>query len=95
MKIKKGLSMWITGAVWILVFAFNISQVGAGQEKRIDLVWGVKIPLRDGVKLNATIYKPKEMKEPLPVIFTLTPYIGFLSQSREVLFGEWICICAG
>jgi hypothetical protein len=25
---------------------------------RIDLHWGVKIPLRDGVKLNATGYTP-------------------------------------
>ncbi len=46
------------------------------EETEVDLIWGVKIPMRDGVQLNATVYKPKEMAEPLPVIFTLTPYIS-------------------
>lgn len=32
--------------------------------------------LRDGVKLNATVYKPREQKQPLPCVFTLTPYIS-------------------
>jgi hypothetical protein len=40
----------------------------------VDIVWGVKIPLRDGVRLNAVVIKPKEMKEPPPTIFALTPY---------------------
>ena len=26
-------------------------------EKGVDLTWGMKIPLRDGVKLNATLYR--------------------------------------
>jgi putative CocE/NonD family hydrolase len=43
--------------------------------KNIDFMWGVKIPMGDGVRLNATIYKPKA-SEPTPVIFTLTPYIS-------------------
>lgn len=36
--------------------------------------WGVKIPMRDGVQLNATLYLPKEKAAPVrtPVIFTLT-----------------------
>ena len=42
----------------------------------IDLQWGVKIPLRDGVKLNATLYRPHDQKEPLPCILTLTPYVA-------------------
>lgn len=45
-------------------------------EKQVDLLWGVKIPMRDGVKLDATVYKPHEQKQPLPVVFTLTPYIA-------------------
>jgi uncharacterized protein len=45
-------------------------------QKHVNFSWAVKIPARDGVKLNATVYKPKEMKEALPVIFTFTPYIG-------------------
>ena len=27
--------------------------------KAVDFTWGVKIPMRDGVKLNATVYRPK------------------------------------
>ncbi len=42
----------------------------------IEILSGVKIKLRDVVQLNATIYKPNEQKELLPIIFTLTPYIS-------------------
>ena len=28
----------------------------------VKFQWGVKIPLRDGVKLNATVYTPREQK---------------------------------
>ena len=42
-------------------------------DKEVDLTWGVKIPLRDDVKLNATVYRPHGVKEPVPAIFTLTP----------------------
>lgn len=41
-----------------------------------DLRWGVKIPMRDKVELNATLYLPKTADGSLPrmpVIFTLTP----------------------
>jgi len=53
-----------------------------------DLQWGVKIPLRDGVRLNATIYRPHEQKDPLPVIFTLTPYIGDTYLERATYFSQ-------
>lgn len=46
----------------------------AGSASEIDMLWGVKVPLRDGVRLNATVFKPKGQTGPLPVIFTLTPY---------------------
>lgn len=42
----------------------------------VDFRWGAKIPLRDGVKLNATLYRPQEQKEPLPCIFTIDPYVA-------------------
>jgi hypothetical protein len=40
--------------------------------------WGVKIPMRDGVELNTTLYLPKEKQAPArtPVIFTLTHYLS-------------------
>jgi len=27
----------------------------------VDIMWGVKIPLRDGVRLNAVVIKPSEV----------------------------------
>jgi len=65
----------------------------------IDFLWGVKIPLRDGVHLNATIYKPLAVattcfppcfpvSEPLPVIFTLTPYISDSYHERAMYFSQ-------
>jgi putative CocE/NonD family hydrolase len=43
---------------------------------KIDFHWGVKIPMRDGIKLNGTLYTPKDQKGPAPCILTLTPYIS-------------------
>ena len=53
----------------------------------IELVWGVKIRLRDGVDLNATVYKPKT-DERLPVIFTLTPYTADNYHDRAFYFAQ-------
>ncbi len=54
----------------------------------VDLLWAVKIPLRDGVRLNATVYKPAETKGPLPAIFTLTPYIADSYHDRAMYFAQ-------
>jgi len=54
----------------------------------IDILFGTKIKLRDGVQLNATIYKPHEQKESLPVIFTLTPYISDSYHARGKYFAR-------
>jgi putative CocE/NonD family hydrolase len=59
-----------------------------GLPAEVDLRWGVKIPLRDGVHLNATVYQPKGQKEPLPVVFTLTPYIGDTYHERAMYFAR-------
>jgi putative CocE/NonD family hydrolase len=53
---------------------------------KVDWQWGVKIPLRDGVRLNATLYKPAAQKEPRPCLFTLTPYIGQSYHDRGMYF---------
>jgi uncharacterized protein len=54
----------------------------------IEWMWGVKIPMRDGVKLNATVYLPEPHPEPLPVIFTLTPYISDSYHPRAYYFSQ-------
>ncbi len=53
----------------------------------VDLAWGVGIPLRDGVHLNATLYRPKE-SEATPAIFTLTPYIADTYHERAIYFAK-------
>ncbi len=56
-----------------------------------DLRWGVKIPMRDKVELNATLYLPK-MRDgsppKTPVIFTLTPYISDTYHARAAYFAS-------
>ncbi len=44
--------------------------------------------MRDGVKLNATVYRPKDQKEALPVIFELTPYISDTYHNRAYYFAQ-------
>ncbi len=53
---------------------------------RVQMQWGVRIPLTDGVHLNATLYLPHGHKEPTPVIFTLTPYIGQTYHDQALYF---------
>jgi uncharacterized protein len=53
-----------------------------------DMRWAVKIPMRDGVSLNATAFLPHAQKEPLPVIFTFTPYIGDSYMDRAMYFAQ-------
>src|SRR5438132_5382375 len=73
------------------IFALLIG-TGLAQPARaardIDFLWGVKVPMRDGVKLNATVYRPKEMKGPLPVVFTLTPYLADTYHERALYFAR-------
>src|SRR5277367_3197692 len=53
-----------------------------------DMRWAVKIPMRDGVTLNATIFQPHAQKDPLPIIFTFTPYIGDSYTDRAMYFAQ-------
>ncbi len=59
-------------------------------EKKYDVhvQWGVKIPMRDGVHLNATFYTPKDLKEPRPAIFSLTPYIAVGDHGDAIFLAE-------
>jgi putative CocE/NonD family hydrolase len=80
-------------AGWALPFLLgtvmaSAQQKPAAEEPTIDMQWAVKIPARDGVKLNATVFTPHDQKEPLPVIFTFTPYIGDSYTDRAVYFAK-------
>ena len=56
-----------------------------------DVRWGVKIPMRDKVELNATVYLPKTPDGSVPktpVVFTLTPYISDTYHPRAAYFAS-------
>jgi putative CocE/NonD family hydrolase len=71
---------------WLALVLFNLAAPAWAEE--IDLTWGVRIPLRDGVHLNATVYRPKDAPGPLPAIFTLTPYIADSYHERALYFAR-------
>jgi len=62
--------------------------VALDQSKQLDMMWGVKIPMRDGSLLNATIFKPKNADHKVPAIFTLTPYISDTYHERGIYFAQ-------
>src|SRR5215469_12902821 len=71
---------------WVAVPGDAAEDQPKSASRDVDMTWGVKIPLRDGVKLNATVYRPHGQKEALPVVFTLTPYIGDSYTDRATYF---------
>ena len=75
--------------VWCSVLlGLLFGSVPSAQTPSVDLIWGLKIPLRDGVRLNGTVYKPAGQTSPLPVIFTLTPYIADSYHDRAMYFAR-------
>ena len=80
----------LTSLVLILAGLCAFAQAGKKPETSpdVDLLWGVKLLLRDGTHLNATVYKPHDQKSPLPVIFELTPYISDTYHARGYYFAQ-------
>jgi uncharacterized protein len=57
----------------------------------VSYTWGVRIPMRDGVELNGTLYQPlasQDRATPLPTIVTITPYISDRYQSDAQYFAR-------
>ena len=74
-------------AAKILILLYGLLTIAqAGPD--VNLMWGVQIPMRDGIHLNATVWKPADMKDPLPVIFTLTPYNADSYHARSYWFAQ-------
>lgn len=42
----------------------------------VQLTWDQKIPMRDGVKLSAVVYRDPRQTQRVPVILTMTPYMA-------------------
>src|SRR5215468_8615675 len=71
----------------VAALAFLAAGLGLVQaaDPDIEMVFGVKLPLRDGVKLNATIFNPRDMPGPLPVVFTLVDVRGRGNSEGEFM----------
>jgi putative CocE/NonD family hydrolase len=52
----------------------------------IELRFGVRIRLRDGIHLAATAYLPKHQPTPAPCVLAMTPYTGDLCHDRGTYF---------
>src|ERR1700744_602307 len=80
--------MKTTNGVYVLLAtalsgAAQLVNAATGQ---VDMRWGIRIPMRDGVQLQATVYTPKGEVKPAPCIFTLTPYIAQSYHDRGMYF---------
>ena len=70
------MSSFMKRLVWMIVVLGATGWTGTRAQEtakqdtppEVDMTWGVKIPVRDGVKLNATVYQPHGQKEVLPPI---------------------------
>ncbi|UCH93582.1 MAG: CocE/NonD family hydrolase [Candidatus Aminicenantes bacterium] len=78
--------------VMMVLFCFFMTFVFVretkGEYKGIDILLHQKIRMSDGTNLSANIFKPAEMKEPLPAIFTFTPYVADEGQQRGTFFAQ-------
>lgn len=83
-------AQWLTFVAALLLLAsFTAEAIPAtalADIAKVEWQWGVQIPLRDGVRLNATLYKPVGLKEPRPCLFTVTPYVGDNNHARGMYF---------
>jgi putative CocE/NonD family hydrolase len=53
---------------------------------KVRFEWGTRIPLRDGIQLNATTYLPLDQVAPTLCLVTLTPYIADSYHDRGIYF---------
>jgi putative CocE/NonD family hydrolase len=79
--------LWLAWVISIFS-AGGCSRAQANDEQAVSVQMGVKIPMRDGINLAATIFKPKDMLKPLPVILHFTPYIADRFSTRALWFAR-------
>lgn len=60
----------------------------AAEPPGVRVQWGVRIPVRDGIHLNATLYLPERHSGRSPVLFTLTPYIAQIYHDQALYFAS-------
>src|SRR5215475_3942252 len=52
----------------------------------ISVEWAVKIPMRDGIQLNATVYKPAQARGASPYVLLVTPYVSNSYHAEGMYF---------
>jgi len=76
------------GCISVLLAVAVAPAAGSEGEPQVDVIWGVTIPVRDGVRLHATLYRPVEMPDRLPVVVALTPYTADTYHERGWYFAR-------
>jgi putative CocE/NonD family hydrolase len=71
-----------------IVFCAALTAAIGADEPAVEVTWGVKISVRDGVVLNATLYRPAGKAERIPVVVTITPYIADSYHARGSYFAR-------
>ncbi len=61
---------------------------GDSADQDVAIEFFIKIPMRDGIHLSATLYLPTELKEPRPAIFAMTPYIADREHPEAIYFAR-------
>jgi uncharacterized protein len=65
-----------------------MTYLGMSGAESVNFCWGLKVPLRDQVHLNATAYIPKSLGAPAPSVVTLTPYVSDAFHERGLYFAS-------
>lgn len=52
----------------------------------VQMQWGVRVPLRNGIHLSATVYTPVAGYSPYPALFVMTPYVGQTYHDQALYF---------
>jgi putative CocE/NonD family hydrolase len=80
--------VWTVIIYWTAVLSADANSESpvSPEAANVDLSWNVKIRMRDGTDLSATLYRPKAQTAPRPCIFIMTPYVGDSYHERGIYF---------
>src|SRR3984893_5307230 len=92
-RLRKAIT-YLTVTILLGIPTARAQQKPAVDDATVDMQWAVKIPARDGVKLNATVFMPHGQKQPLPIIFTFTPYIVDSYTDGAIYFAQHVYVYA-
>ncbi|MBN1224922.1 MAG: CocE/NonD family hydrolase [Candidatus Aminicenantes bacterium] len=73
--------------LFFLVFSLSFAAL-QNDDIEVRIFLDQQIPMRDGIRLAAKIWMPEEITEPLPAIFSLTPYVSDEGQTRGMYFAR-------